>query len=290
MPRADVRRWWSGDVIRLGGLVAAGRTSDVYEYGAGSVIKVPRPSVPESWAAREAHYTSAVHALGAPAPAVRDVVCVDGRDAIVFERVDGRSLWQHVADEPDRAAAHGRVLADVHRQIFSVGLPLDVEGLVDRMRLKLDAAEVLTEDERNAAKRTVDGLPRGAALLHGDLHPGNVLMSERGPVAIDWFDAAIGHPVADVVRSSLLLRDFGRERPHLPGASAAVLTRLHDGYVEAMASCVAAPADVVGAWEGVVAASRLAERAEADESSLLTLWRDSRQRGPTPAVVPLIER
>lgn len=274
--------------IRIGALVAAGRTSDVYEYGTGSVVKVPRPSVPASWAQLEARFTSAVHELGAPAPAVLDVISVDGRDAIVFELIRGRSLWQHLVDDPDSdAAAHGRTLAAVHQQILSVGLACDIDGLVSRMRVKIGAVAQLDDAERGLAERTASELPCGAALLHGDLHPGNVLMSDRGPVAIDWFDAAIGHPVADVVRSSLLLRDFGRERPHLPGASPVVLKVLHDSYVAAMSTFVTAPPGVVAAWEAVVAASRLAERAEADESSLLSLWRQRCASGPTDGLRPL---
>ncbi len=57
-------------------------------------------------------------------------------------------------------------------------------------------------------------------------------MTADGPVAIDWFDASIGHPVGDVVRSSLLMRPFGdRGDPqHLPGADPAMLTLLHHSH------------------------------------------------------------
>ena len=273
-------------MTRIGDRVAVGRTSNVYEYGVGSVIKVPRPSVPHTWAQLEARFTMAVHEIGAPAPEVRDVVRVDGRDAIVLSMVDGRSLWQHLADDGD-ATIHGRTLARVHCQILSVGLPCGIEGLATRMHEKIEAATFLTDEERGAAKQILQELPSGAALLHGDLHPGNVLMSDSGPVAIDWFDVAIGHPVADVVRSSLLMRDFGLDRPHLPGANPELLSAVHDAYVDEMAAFVGATPGVVAAWEAVVAASRLAERAEADESALLSLWRDRRADRPTAALVAL---
>jgi tRNA A-37 threonylcarbamoyl transferase component Bud32 len=259
----------------VGPLVAVGRTSDVYEFGRGSVIKVLRPSVPSHWAAMEARFTAAVRELGAPAPDVRDVVRVEGRDAIVFERVSGQSMWDLMVASPQESRGLGVELAEVHKCILSAGVPTAVLGLVERMCAKIAEVEHLTEAERLGAQQDLRRLPRGAALLHGDLHPGNVLMTIRGPVVIDWFDAAIGHPIADVVRSSLLVRplDVADWRPHLPGAPPGLLGELHESYVSAMSDVLSAPPDELCRWEAVVTASRLAEDAESDELSLLALWR-----------------
>ncbi|MFI1467891.1 phosphotransferase family protein [Streptomyces wuyuanensis] len=35
-------------------------------------------------------------------------------------------------------------------------------------------------------------------MLHLDLHPGNVILTQRGPVVIDWCNAGAGDPAADV--------------------------------------------------------------------------------------------
>ena len=265
----------------IGSLVAAGRTSDVYEFGRGSVVKVFRPYVPVHWAAREARFTSAVREVGAPAPAVRGLVEIEGRDAIVFERVLGPSMWELMVHSRRGTAELARELAAVHRCILSAGLPYEVTGFVERVHSKIANVEQLTPGEREAARRALGSLPRGAALLHGDLHPGNVLMGPAGPVVIDWFDSAIGHPMADVVRSSLLLRPFGMadERPHLPGARSGLLREMHDSYVAAMSDVLTAPTDQLRQLEAVVAASRLAEDAEASKSPLLALWRDRDGRG-----------
>lgn len=258
----------------IGPLVAAGRTSDVYAYGADSVVKVPRPHIPAHWSEMEARFTAAVRQLGAPTPDVRELVDIDGCRAIVFERVDGESMWQRMLAAPEDVVAWSRELAAIHRRILSTGVPPGLAGLVDRMCGKIDEAELIPVDDRDEAKQIVRGLPPGAALLHGDLHPGNVLMRRGEPVVIDWFDAAIGHPVADVVRSSLLIRpQTGQtELPHLPDAPPELLSRLHRSYLAEMAEVVEMPDDLVRRWESVVAVSRLAERAETDESSLVSLW------------------
>ena len=251
---------------RPGTLVAVGRTSDVYEFDADTVVKVPRPGVPDHWSALEAQYTRAVRTLAVPAPTVVDVIEIDGRTAIVFERIEGRSLWEHIVDEPHRVDEFAAVLADTQRAIFSAGPPEGLDGLVDRMSRKIDDVAGLTADERAEAAELATSQPRGAALLHGDLHPGNVLMAADGPIVIDWFYASIGHPVADIVRSSILMRPHlgPSGRSHLPGADRAVLDALHGAYVDAMRSLLDIDPAVIHDWETLAAVSRLSEGDQPD--------------------------
>lgn len=269
----------------VGSLIASGRTSDVHEYGRDAVIKIPRSTVPESWPRYEARNAAAVRALGAPVPEVIDVVRVDGRDAIVFERIVGPTMWELLVAGSARAPELGALLAEVHRRILEVGVPLGVAAMVERVAEKVQVARSLSSGDRATASQTVAELPSGAALLHGDLHPGNILMSERGPVVIDWFDAAVGHPVADIVRTSLLVRPLARpiHRPHVPDMATPTLADLHGAYVAAMETYLRPALVDLPSWEGIIAASRLAEEAEIDDSSLLDVWRNRRR--PTESVL-----
>ena len=45
---------------------------------------------------------------------------------------------------------------------------------------------------REILKSTADSLPD--TLLHGDLGHGNILISSRGPIFLDWAEASVGHP------------------------------------------------------------------------------------------------
>lgn len=278
-------------MIRPGELVGRGRTSDVYAFGAGAVVKVSKPQVPPEWPQIEAELTDLVHARGVPAPAVEGMVNVDGRDAVVFARIDGDSMWQHMVDRPDQADALTRVLVDVHRTIARAGPIEGLPDLVDRISTKVRAVESLTDAQQVEACAIADALPRGAALLHGDLHPQNVLMSKSGPVVIDWFDAAIGHPVADVVRSSILMRppSLNVELPHLPGAPAGILTEVHDRYVAGFVPLLSNQTAALARWEAVIGLSRMAEQAQHDESALLSLWMSRSSDNASAALVTATE-
>lgn len=261
--------------MTLGPLLGQGRTSDVYAYGRDSVAKVLRHGLSPRWARLEADLTDSVRRLGVAAPEMRDVIEVDGRPAIVFERIGGGSLWDLLRSGAVDAASVGRMLAEVHRSVQEAGLPDNVPPMIDRLCHKLRTAGQLTADEQEEGCELVAALPRGAALLHGDMHPGNVLMGQDGPVVIDWFDASLGHPLADVVRSSILLRPFGAaEPPHLPGATPEVLCALHDSYLEHHRPLLSAGLGDLRFWESTMAAARLAERAQRNDATLLELWAD----------------
>ena len=260
--------------MSIGELVGRGRTSDVYAYGPGAVIKISHNDVPDDWPGFEARQTNAVRAIGAPAPRVLDLVDIDGRSAIVFERIDGPSLWQQMLDSPadiDRLAGD---FAAIQRSLLGLGIPQGLPDLVDRLIRKIANAPGLTDAERAEARLLVSRLPRGAALLHGDLHPGNILMGAKGPVVIDWFDATIGHPMADINRSSILMQpDRSAELDHLPGSTVALLETITTGHERYFAADIEAAGRDMAAWRAVIAAGRLAERAESDATGLLNLWR-----------------
>ena len=40
----------------------------------------------------------------------------------------------------------------------------------------------------------------------GDFHPANLLITPQGLVIIDWLDATVGNPLADLARSTLLIQ------------------------------------------------------------------------------------
>lgn len=276
---------------RPGSMVGSGRTAEVFDFGAANVVKVLRPGVPDRWAAREFAITRAVHAIGVPTPAVREVVSIDGRPGIVFERIDGPSMWQAMVSSPAAVEPLTLELATLQRSLHALTAPEVLPSLTKRVSDKLDQTGALSPTEAGEARRTVAGLGDGTSLYHGDLHPGNILMSAKGPIIIDWFDAAAGPSVADIVRTSLLVRPSATTsamRPHLPGATGALLSTLHRCYLQAVLEGESPSAEVLRSWEAIMAASRLAERAQPNEEELLGLWRCRNGAEVSPLIEELL--
>jgi len=254
-------------------LVAIGRTSKVYRWTDGVAAKVLERDVPAEWAELEASFTESVRRVGVPAPEVFDVITLDGRPAILFRLVDGPSMWQQMCDRPSDASRLVDLLVEVQRAVHGAGVPDRLPSLASRMRLKLDASSELTGAERRAARNLLQTMSSGCALLHGDLHPGNILLSRDGPVVIDWFDATVGHPEADLARTALLLQANGAtDLRHLPGGTPELAEMVEQMYLERV-GLYEGPSDSFGRWKRLMAASRLAERTDVDSRGLLEMWR-----------------
>src|SRR3954464_8532949 len=81
-------------------LVGKGFCSGVYAWGEGRVLKLFHGWVARDRADREFAATRAVHAAGLPAPSAYELVAVEGRYGIVFERIDGVSLLGYTQARP----------------------------------------------------------------------------------------------------------------------------------------------------------------------------------------------
>lgn len=199
-------------------LIARGRDADVFDLGDGRVLRRHRDGRP---ATKQAELLRYVAAHGYPVPTLHDA---SGPD-LVIEKVDGPELQQTV--RPWNLGRVARVLAQLHRQLHA--LP-PMPGLESRF-----------------------GEPR--SLLHLDLHPRNVLLAARGPVVIDWANAANGPAQADVALMYLIGKT---SRIDGPRAARPVLALARDRFLDAF---------VAGAADG-------------DFASVLPLVAEFRKRDP----------
>jgi aminoglycoside phosphotransferase (APT) family kinase protein len=179
-------------------------------------------------------------------------------------------MWHALLDNTAAVAAHGRLLAEAHIGIASVVPPVNLPSFADRVRCKVRTAAPLVDLH---AGDVLAALPTDdpAALCHGDLHPGNVVLGTDGPMIVDWFDAGLGDPVADIARTTLLIApdtDGAAPPRHLPGGDLALRRRLLDEYLVARGALDSARLD---RWRAVMAIARIAEGV--DSTGLDALWR-----------------
>jgi aminoglycoside phosphotransferase (APT) family kinase protein len=183
---------------------AVGRTAEVYAWEDGTVLKLYRNEFPLDWVDNEARIGRVVCQAGIPAPEVRDVIEVQGRRGIVYERVDGANLLEVISRSPWKLVACAHILGKLHALMHRSAAPSlpDQRGGTE---YAIRHAAHLPDDLRARALAALASLPEGDRLCHGDFHPGNVIFAARGPVVIDWMTARKGHPAADIARTRLIL-------------------------------------------------------------------------------------
>ncbi|CAN5611093.1 hypothetical protein BH10ACT1_BH10ACT1_12580 [soil metagenome] len=157
----------------LGAPVAAGRDATIHDAGPGRVL---RRTPTERDLQPEAEIMEHLRAQGYPVPQVFRV----GPGEMVLERISGPTMLEDLEARPWRVRRHARVLASLHTRLHELPAP---PGL---------RPHPVTGD----------------AVLHQDLHPGNVICSPDGPVVIDWTNARQGAPAADIALSWVLMSSF----------------------------------------------------------------------------------
>jgi aminoglycoside phosphotransferase (APT) family kinase protein len=180
-------------------------------------------------------------ASGAPTPL--------GRFVTVMDLVDG--------EPPMDGLGFGTIATQIPRLVR--GLPDDLATMAARLH-RLDAAPLAAEldalegglprtteafvewqgdlaaehgrqDLVAAAERLLASVPRApvTVIAHGDLHPFNLLVTQSGPVLIDWTVARVAHPAFTLGFTELMLSN---PPVPLPPAAAAFFRRIGRGMAK----------------------------------------------------------
>ncbi len=179
---------------------ATGRDADVFALDDQWVLRRYRRGRPVEWEATVMRYV-ADH--GYPVPAVRSAIGGD----LVLERLHGPTMLRAVAEGTVTIEDCARDLAALHRQLHRLPVP-DQDGLTLR-----------TLRSEPPSERHPD------RLLHLDLHPANVMLTDRGPVVIDWANTRIGpagvdESVTAVILAIVALSDFNPTDTPVPDVGA----------------------------------------------------------------------
>lgn len=267
-----------GGRAAVGTLVGEGREAQIFAWDDDMVLRLPRPSSRWSQMEQEAVAMRAAAAGGVPVPRVHGTTTHDGRTGVIMDRVDGPDLITLMGKRPWTVARAARMVGRVQAAMHEVVAPTDLPRLRDRARAKIETAADLPRELAEFALATLDELPDGDRLCHGDFHPGNVLIGKQGPAVIDWTDAARGDPAADLARTRLLLRQ-GAVQEYMPAAIKFMLQHMQAVgrgaffrlYVRAYERVRPIDADLVDRWEIVRAADRIREGIEPELPRLLAL-------------------
>ena len=117
-----------------------------------------------------------VRSKGYPVPEVFEV-SDDGID-LVMDRIEGPTMIEAASAQPWKLRGFGRDLAELHQSLHLLQAP-----------------------------QWMPAAPCGPGehVLHMDLHPLNIILSSKGPIVLDWTNAARGNPLVDVAATWVLL-------------------------------------------------------------------------------------
>lgn len=169
--RRIIERQEAGLGLEPGGLINVGSEWELRHYGPEHVVRTSTRGLDLS---REAEALVAVNAAGFPVP--RFVEQLEP-SSIVMERLDGPTMLEDLTSRPWTLGKHAKNLARLHRALGAVAAPSHWERVSE-----------------------------GESVVHLDLHPGNIKISSRGPVVLNWSRSARGSSAFDAAVTYVILR------------------------------------------------------------------------------------
>ena len=264
-------------------LVGQGRTAEIFEWEEGRVLRLFRPGASVQYAQREMRAFRWVNEAELPCPAVYPsdsddgLIVIEERLGFVMDRADGPSMLQVLAKRPWKLWPFARALAAFHLSMHQQVVP-NLPSQRDRFHRVIDRlADELGETLAARLRASLDKLDNGGSVCHGDFHPDNVILSDRGPVVIDWGPATAGTPAADVAWTVYLFRHGG----HPPGMSRwqrGILSALRRMFLAVYRRAYLRGAvfswNEVKKWGPVIAAIRLGDGIPEERECLLRILRE----------------
>jgi uncharacterized protein (TIGR02172 family) len=252
-------------------LIGRGLTAEIYAWNEGQALKLFNAGISRRTVEYEANLTRIIHATGLPVPAIGEIIEIDGRFGVEMERLAGISMLDMLTRSPWKYPFLARKLAELQADMHTRRVP-ELPPLGEVLARKINQADKLSQNVRQAALRALESLPEDDKLLHGDFHPGNILLTKHGPMIIDWIDASRGRPILDIARSSLLFGS-GNIPSNIRGARLISMLQgsFYRIYQRRYFQIFPEYKQELEGWLPVVAAGRLDEGIDYDEGRLLAI-------------------
>ncbi|MFA9560335.1 phosphotransferase [Evansella sp. AB-rgal1] len=203
-------------VMKLGKKIGDGGCSEVFELEKNKIIKLAKPNTSHSSMEREYQNSCLAWEAGLKVPKPYQIVEWNNRSGIIFEKVEGESLYTKFIKtftklvgelnlentDQNSLSITAHVLSQIHATPIS-GLPSQRSILKYSI---LHGGNYLSSEEKQYVIDLLDKIPEKFQLCHGDPNPGNIIICDGKPVIIDWMEASIGNPEADIAEYILMLR------------------------------------------------------------------------------------
>ncbi|AZB44750.1 aminoglycoside phosphotransferase family protein [Bacillus sp. FJAT-42376] len=232
--------------------IAKGNTASLYLCN-NSVIKLFHETYQGTESLHEADKQRFAYSCGLPVPKVEDVVRINGRQAIIMELVQGRTIGDLLSGNMDKAEEYLSISVDSQQEIHRIEAP-SIEPMREKLSRQIQDAP-LPGHLREALIRKMNAIRFEKKLCHGDFYLFNLIMGDSKVTILDWVDSSAGDPRADVYRTYLLYLQYS--------------TELAERYVQLYCEKSALSKEEILQWAPIIAGARLSENVSSDNRELL---------------------
>ena len=242
--------------MKLDNVIAVRKNKKIYRDGE-KCIKVFDKSYSKADILNEALNQARIEETGLNLPKLLEVKTIDGKWAIVYEYISGKTLAELMEENPQRIDEYLEIMVDLQLEVHTKRSLL-LNKLKDKMNRKISQT-TLDETTRYDLHTRLESMPKHNKVCHGDFNPSNIIIDENGtPYILDWAHATQGNASADVARTYLLFCLAGKNE-------------IAEKYLDLFCEKSDTPKRYVQNWMPIVAASQSVKGNE-NEREFLISW------------------
>ena len=183
-------------------IIGKGGNGTVYRLDDETIVKVYNPEHSVELIDRERAYAKAAFIAGIPSVIAYDMVKVGDSYGVVYEAMNSDTLGHAIANDSENLDEYVAKYVALAKKIHSTPINDDsVTALKDLLMKRASNPKLLdfcTQDEVDVLKDIVNSMADCETLVHGDLHPGNIMMQGGELMLIDMGEVTRGVPIYDV--------------------------------------------------------------------------------------------
>lgn len=188
-------------------LIGVGATAEVYEYDS-RVLKLFYNGYDKNYVKWEYDKTKNVYESGLPAVKVYEIIERNDRYGFIMDKVTGESLQSimltslfagEVMSEKmlnsyihENMKIEAETICKIHKASSSV-----VDSLERVTISALNVIDELSGKEKAKVVEILKSLKGSRCICHGDPNPGNIILTDDGPVFIDWMNCMMAPELYD---------------------------------------------------------------------------------------------
>lgn len=236
------------------------QTKTVYRAG-DRIIKEFVPGYAKSAVLKEAFNQALAEEAGLNVPPLLAVEENDGCWALIIQAVDGRTMAQAMADEPEKLEEYMEQFVEIQSQIHKTACK-QMARLKDKLNTQISSLRgELDANIRYELHLRLEQMKPHTKVTHGDFNPTNVILGSDGKVyVIDWAHAAQGNASTDAANTYL---QFALEDQKKADLYLKLFCKKNDIAMQ-----------YVQKWFPIVAAAQLTKKHGGEEKEFLMHWVD----------------
>ena len=192
-------------------IIGKGANGTIYRLDEDKIVKVYNPTTNTlDRIEQEKYIAKKMLIYDIPSAISYDIVKVDDKYGLVYEWINASTLGQYLSNNPDQLDVFATRMAKLLVKLHSTKFEKDVlpDGRKN-LHMWVNIAEqsgYYSDEVISKLRNLINSIPYRDTFIHGDFHPGNIMVMNDELILIDMTDVSVGNPIIDLLGSYQIMK------------------------------------------------------------------------------------